>query len=195
MVDRLRLFWNRPLRDADRRRLFTIAVALIAAAAAVLTQLERSGPSRRATRPGTMPSAVSPALTPPPSPEPIAAPAQPSQEGTRTAVAASPAAVASSKRAARRFLDDYLPYTYGHGRAQQIDSATAALRRRLAAQPPRVAAGERRRTARVVLVQSDSVGRRRAELVAFVDDGKRRYTVALELIRSAAGWRVDRAGS
>jgi hypothetical protein len=37
VVDRLRLFWNRPLRDGDRPRLFAIVVALIATAAAMLT--------------------------------------------------------------------------------------------------------------------------------------------------------------
>ena len=32
-----------------------------------------------------------------------------------------------------------------------------------------------------MLLQSNSVGHRHAELLALVDDGKRRYTVALEL--------------
>ena len=195
MIDRLRLFWNRPLHDADRPRLFAIAVALIAGAGTLLTQLERPGSPPRPTQPRDTPAAASPAPAPPPRPEPTAAPAEPSQEGTRTPVAVSPVDVAASKRAARRFLAGYLPYTYGHGRTQRIESATAALRGRLAAQRPRVPAREGRRTPRLVLLQSDAVGTRRAELVALVDDGERRYTVPLKLTHSAAGWRVDRAGS
>ena len=47
----------------------------------------------------------------------------------------------------------------------------------------------------MVLVQSDSVTRVRARLLAFVSDGKRRYTLPLELVRTAAGWRVASVGS
>jgi hypothetical protein len=47
VVDWLRLLWNRPLRDGDRGRLFAIVVALIAAAAAMLTEFERPAPSPR----------------------------------------------------------------------------------------------------------------------------------------------------
>jgi hypothetical protein len=193
VVDRLRLFWNRPLRDSDRPRLFAIAVALIAAVAAVLTQLERPGPSLRAQPPDGRPAAGAPAplLTPAAS----APPAEPSEEGTRTPVAASRVDVAASKRAARRFLARYLPYTYGRGRARRIRPATPALRRRLFDNRPRVPARERRRAPRLVLLQSESVGHRHAELVALVGDGRRRYTVGLELARTRAGWQVDRVGS
>jgi hypothetical protein len=192
VVDRLRLLWNRPLRDGDRPWLFAAAVALIAAAAALLTQLDRPGPSPRAQPPDGPPAAGAPEalLTPVASPPP----AEPGEEGTRTPVAASRADVAASKRAARRFLARYLPFTYGRGKARRIRPATAALRRRLAAQRPRVPAGERRRSPRLVLLQSDAVGRRHAEFVALVGDGRRRYTVALELARTRAGWQVDRAG-
>ena len=192
MVDRLRLLWNRPLRDSDRPRLFAIAVALIAAAAAVLTQLERPGPSPRTQPPDGRPAAGAPApvLTPAAS----APPAEPSKEGTRTPIASSHADVAASNHAARRFLAGYLPYTYGNGRARRIRPTTAALRRRLSANRPRVPARERRRRPRLVLLQSDAVGHHHAELVALVSDGRRRYTVALELSRAAASWRVERVG-
>jgi hypothetical protein len=195
VVDRLRLLWNRPLRDRDRPRLFAIAVALIAAAAAVLTGLERPAPSPRAQPPDDPPSVVSPAPEPVLTPAASAPPAQPSEEGTRTPVAASRADVAASKRAARRFLARYLPYTYGRGRARRIRPATPGLRRRLCAQRPRVPARDRRRAPRLVLLQSDTVGHRHAELVALVSDRRRRYPVALELARTRAGWQVDRVGS
>src|SRR4051812_35505633 len=122
MVDRLRQFWNRPLRDRDRMRLFAIAVALIAGATAALTQLQRPTPSTQAHPHDDQPAVVSPGSAPVLPPAASAPPAQPSDEGTRTPVAASRADVAASKRAARRFLAGYLPYTYGHGRAPQIES-------------------------------------------------------------------------
>ena len=196
VVDRLRLLWNRPLRDGDRPRLFAIAVALIAAAAAVAdparaARAPRRDRSRRHADPRRRAAAAAPAATPA-----VRAPAAPSEEGTRTAGrSASRADVAASKRAARRFLAGYLPYTYGRARAARIRAATDELRRRLAAQRPRVPPRERRRRPRLVLLQSDSVGHRHAELVALVDDGARRYTVALELERTAAGWHVTGVGS
>jgi hypothetical protein len=194
VLDRLRQLWNRPLRDGDRPRLFAIAVALIAATAAVLTQLDGPAPTPR-PHPATSPVTRSE----PPAPAPAATAdmerGEPSEEGNRTVVRPARAEVRASKRAARRFLAGYLPYTYGRVRARAIQSATGALQRQLVARRPRVPAGERRRSPRLTLLQSNSVGHRRAELLALVDDGKRRYTIALELARAATGWRVTRAGA
>jgi hypothetical protein len=193
VIDKLRLLWNRPLHDGDRLRLFAIAVALIAGATALLGQLERPHATPRDDRaPNPSPAAA------PPSPAAQLSPTRAgarerSEEGARTAIPASRVDVAASRRAARGFLAGYLPYTYG--RASAIRSATPALRRRLAAQRPRVPTGERSRTPRVVLLQSDSVGREHGEYVALVSDGKRQYSVALALKRTRAGWQVDRAGS
>jgi hypothetical protein len=78
---------------------------------------------------------------------------------------------------------------------RRIDAASLALRRRLAAQPPRVPARERAHTPRLLLIQSDAVGLRSAQLLALVDDGRRRYTVALELTRGRGRWQVTDAGS
>ena len=193
MVDRLRLLWNRPLRDGDRPRLFAFAVALIAAAAALLTQLERPAPSPPVKPRQALPPAG--ALEPASTPAASSPPAEPSEEGTRTPVATSRADVAASKQAAHRFLAGYLPSTYGRGRARQMRPATPSLRRQLSATRPRVPARERRRAPRLVLLQSDTVGHRHAELVALVSDGHRRYTVGLSLERAGAGWQVARVGS
>lgn len=193
MVDRLRLFWNRPLRDSDRLRLFAITVALVAAAAAMLTQLERPASSTRAAPPDDQAAVASSGAVAALTPAASAPAAEPSGEGTHTPIAVSRADVVASKHAARRFLARYLPYTYGRGRARRIRPATAALRRRLSAQRPRVPARERRRRPRVLL-QSDTVGHRHAGLVALVSDGRRRDSVALELYRAAVGWRVERVG-
>jgi hypothetical protein len=64
VADRLRLFLNRPLQDGDRPRLFAIAVAVIAAAAGVLTLLDDAGPARGMTRETPPPAAdVAPSST------------------------------------------------------------------------------------------------------------------------------------
>ncbi len=194
MIDQLRLLWNRPLHDGDRLRLFAIAVALIGGAAALLTQLERPHPTPASDRVPNPTAAPPPPAAELPSP-PAAVSRAPTEEGTRTPVPASRADVAASRRAARRFLAGYLPYTYGRAQAREIRSAMPALRRRLAAQRPRVPTHERRRTSRLVLLQSESVGHKHAEFVALVTDRKRRYTVAIALTRTPTGWQVDRAGS
>jgi len=177
VLDRLRQLWNRPLRDGDRPRLFVTAVALIAAAAAVLTQLDGPSPAPRAHRAATstVTKPQAPAAAPAATPEMDRG--EPSEEGHRTVVRPARTEVRASKRAARRFLAGYLPYTYGRSRAQAIQSATGELQRQLDAQRPRVPAGERHRVPRLALLQSNSVGHRHAKLPALVDNGKRRYTI------------------
>jgi hypothetical protein len=195
VIDRLRVFLNRPLRDTERRRLFVAAIAVILAGAGALALLDR--PASRPQR-----SARSSSPAPPPA-QPAAVPVgdavsleAPSEEGTpRKGLEGSRADVAATKRTATRFLAGYLAYTYGRRPARGIASASVQLRRHLAAQPPRVPVGERHRHPRVVLVQSNGVGRVRAELVALVGDGARRYTVPLELARAHSGWKVTAVGS
>ena len=195
MIDRLRVLLNRPLRDTDRRRLFVAAVAVIVLGAGALALLDGPAPHPQLEARSSSPA--------PPSAQPTDVPAEdaasveaPSEERSpRPELESSRADVAATKRAARRFLAGYLAYTYGRRSARRIASASAQLRRRLAAHPPRVPPGERRRRPRVVLVQSNAVGRVRAELAAVVRDGARRYTVPLELTRGRAGWKVTAVGS
>jgi len=191
VVDRLRLFFNRPLQDGDRPRLFAVAVAVIAAAAGMLALLDDAGPARtvsRETAPRTAdaaPSSTAAAIVP------ASTPQAPSEESDPPAgLRATRTDVARSKRAARRFLAGYLPYTYGRGPARRIRSATPELRAELARERPRVPAAERRRRARVELVQSNGVSRERADLVALVRDGARRYGVHLQLANTPTGWLV-----
>ena len=196
MIDALRAFLNRPLRDAERQRLFAVAVAAILAGAGALALLAGPAPRPpRATRAPLPVRAAAPPVVVLPA-EDALSPQAPSEEGTpRKELEGSAADVASAKRAAKRFLAGYLPYTYSQRRARRIAAATGQLRRRLAARPPRVPAPERHRHPRVVLVQSNGVGRARAELVALIRDGTRRYTVPLELKRGRAGWTVTAVGS
>jgi hypothetical protein len=92
------------------------------------------------------------------------------------------------------FLAGYLPFSYGHGSARRIRAADAALRARLAVERPRVPPRERRRRARVRLLQLDGAGRGGAAVRALVDDRARRYSVALTLARIRGAWQVTRVG-
>jgi hypothetical protein len=171
VIDRLRAFLNRPLRDSDRPRLFALAVGLLAAVAAAFALLDDAGSAPERPRPtatpsaATMPELVVEAEEPPP----------PSRTNVRQA-----------KRVARRFLAGYLPYAYGRGSARAIEGASAELRDRLAAEHPRVPAAQRRRRPRVVLLQTEGRG-----VTALVDDGAHRYTIPLEV---AGGQVVDISG-
>jgi hypothetical protein len=176
MVDRLRAFLNRPLRDADRRRLFGVAAAVVMGAAALFALLDDAG---------SAPARPEPSTAPRPSPPPAEDGRPPAAPGV------SRRDVVRAKRAARRFLAGYLAYSYGRGRASEIENAGADLRRRLSRDPPRVPRREARRRPRVVLLHADGVGR----MLALVSDGARRYTVALELAHGASGWRVVAIGS
>lgn len=196
MIDRLRVLLNRPIADSERPRLFVIAAGIVLVAAVGLSltsggREERSGAARtpavnesRAAAPPPVEAPADPAALPVPSEEgPGARGAQPS----RTQVTAA-------KRNARRFLDGYLPYNYGRGGAREIEAATVELRRALAADRPRVPATERRRRARIETLQVDGASPRRAGVLALVDDGRRRYSVRLQLARYGSNWKVTSVG-
>jgi hypothetical protein len=192
VVDRLRGFLNRPLRDGERPRLFATVVAVVVGAAAVLALLDdvdspqprRAAEAQATDRPGGSPR---------PAAEPLAAAEPPSEEGILATGLRRH--VAQAKLAARRFLAGYLPYSYGQGDARAINHADPGLRRRLSRERPRVPAQEQRRRPRVELLHADGAGPDRARMVALVSDGRRRYKVDLELARARFGWRVTAVGS
>jgi hypothetical protein len=188
VIDRVRLFLNRPLRDGDRPRLFAVTVAVILGVTGILALLDDAGPAPRRdhSRPSAAAAAptagaVSIASTP--------TPAAPSEE-SNVPTHARRTDIARARRAARRFLRGYLPYSYGHRRASSIAATTPGLRAQLARERPRVPSAERRRHPRVELLQTDGVNRERAALLALVRDGKRRYSVGLQLANTPAGWLV-----
>jgi hypothetical protein len=189
VIDRLRLFMHRPLADADRARMFLVAVAAIVVGAAALAMVDEppaakpaAAPDRAATPTGQMPADQAPAL------------ALPSEEGAGEGAVASRRVVDAAKAAARRFLAGYLPYTYREKPAREIHAATDELRRRLTAAPPRVPAAERKRRPRVLLLHAEGAGTVHAAIVALVGDGARRYTVQLELEQRRSGWTVTNVG-
>jgi hypothetical protein len=196
VVDHLRLYLNRPLRDGDRPRLFAIAVAVIAAGVAVLSLLDGAGPSQpRERSPHSHTVLRTIELSSPPT-NPVATPqSAPSEEGQpNLAMSASPADAAGAKQAARGFRPGYLAYTYGRRSARHIPSAAPALEHELARQPPQVPGREHARHARVVVLQTDGVSHQAASVDALVDDGARRYTVTLQLSRAAGRWTVTGLG-
>ncbi|MDA0173398.1 hypothetical protein OJ998_30120 [Solirubrobacter taibaiensis] len=193
MVDRLRLLANRPIQDGDRVRLFATVVALIVGAAALLAFLDDPDTTAPRTAPpsATTESAVEQPSGPPPSMRAPATLVAPSEESDPpTTQRPRVADVAHSKRAARRFLRQFLAFSYGRTPASTITAASLEVRAKLDQARPRVPAEERRRHARVELLQSDGVSRERADLSAVITDGERRYTMRLQLANTATGWLV-----
>jgi hypothetical protein len=184
VLDRLRLFLNRPLTDADRPRLFGLAVAVILLIALALTLLRNAGEGPPA---GTE--------APPAATQPARAAAPSEDREPPDALAVTRADVSEVKRAARRFLAGYLPYSYGRRAPDAIVGATQQLRAELVSERPRAPAGAHHRRPRIVLLQTEGAGREHAGILALVNDGERRYTVPLELARLEAGWRVTDVGS
>jgi hypothetical protein len=106
--------------------------------------------------------------------------------------AAQRQAVRDASAAARRFLDGYLPYSYGRGKAEAISSTTPALRNTLAKNAPRVppalAAKARPRLLGQPTVSGIAGGR--VILLARIDDGQSRYVALLTVQRRGSQWVV-----
>jgi hypothetical protein len=195
VIERLHAFMNRPLRDTDRPRLFALAVVLLLAGTAALALVDRPTP-QPAPAPGPVPKPAPAAVQLPEAPGPAVDAEAPSEEGKPpAAMQITRAQVAAAKRAGRRFLTGYLPYSYGRRDARRIPVASDRLRGRLARERPRVPPEMRTRRPQLVLLHADGVARRNGTLVALVSDGAHSYSVRLELERATAGWRVTDVGS
>jgi hypothetical protein len=198
VIDRVRIAINQPLDDGDRPRLFAMAVASIVGGALILSVIGRAPtrPAKPAEHRAPVPTATPPAPATRTSPVQVEQTGPPSEESEPNAgLEISRSELRIVKRTARRFLLDYLPFTYGRGSARHSRAATARLRAQLAAEPPRVPPRERRHRPRVTLLQLDGAGRTWAGVVALVDDGARRYSVAMTLARVGRNWQVSRVGS
>ena len=193
MIDRLRMWLNRPLVDASRRTLFLAAVAVILIAATALALL--SSPQSTSTGATTTATATSAQRPPAAAAQSGESLVRPSEEGHATGLVGKTRQIEAAKRAARSFLAGYLPYTYGQRKAADVPAATSGLRQQLEAHAPRVPPSERHRHARVVVLQANGAGPVRAAMIALVDDGAHRYTVSLELERRRTGWQVTNVGA
>lgn len=191
MIDRLIAWWNRPLDEAERRRMFAFAALALVALAVLLIARQQEEPVAR--------RAAAPAPPPPEAQPPARAVAAQGSEASgeerdppkEDRYVPTSGDVADAKRAARRFLAGYLPYTYGRGDAERIRSANPALGQELARQPPRVPPTVARTARpRTTTLQAETAERDGASVLALVADGKRRYTIELWLEREGSEWRV-----
>jgi hypothetical protein len=96
-----------------------------------------------------------------------------------------------AERTAKAFLAGYLPYSYGQANARGIRAATPALRRELAANPPRVSVAARQAARpRVRQLRVSGLRGSRAYVLAQVEDGSRSYPTSLTLKRHGRRWLV-----
>jgi len=100
-----------------------------------------------------------------------------------------------AEQTARAFLAGYVPYSYGQVAAHGIRAATPALRRELAAHPPRVSAAARQAARpRVRQLRVSGLHGPRAYVLAQIDDGWRTYPTSLTLERHGHRWLVATVG-
>jgi hypothetical protein len=110
--------------------------------------------------------------------------------------AKSPPAVAprearAATAAARAFLEGYLPYSYGRAQAKRIRAAATSLLRELEASPPRVPASvDRARPQLISLRAVAATDGSNVDVVAGVEDGRRRYRIPLTVRDTGRRWVV-----
>lgn len=166
MIVGLRARLERPLAEDERRRAFAVgAVTLVVAAAALSLVADPPSPDQRAA-----PSASS--RVPPPASEPRPA---------------APAAPPDVLGVARGFVAGYLRHLYGRGRASAIRHAIPGLRRRLAANAPRVSRGMRERGPAVQRLRATALGGRWLVTATVVDDARVSYPVAVVVAEQPQG--------
>lgn len=168
---------GRPLEGADRTRLAAISLAVIATGAAIMLATRADEPAQPTPRPPVQ--TATPAPIEPAAPAEVAPPARLRRPN-----------VARGRRVARRFLRDYLGFTYGRRAARRLPDATPALRGSLGRRPPRVRRAERRRRDRVELLQNERIEHDRLAFVALISDRVRRYSVEVQLERHGQRWIV-----
>ena len=132
-----------------------------------------------------------------PSPTPTASITPSPVVGTRSegepehAPAVAPRRARAATAAARTFLADYLPYSYGLSDAGRIRAAARRLLRELEASPPRVPATVGGARPRLISVRAEAAtGDLGVDVLAVVDDGQRRYSIPLAVRNSGRRWIV-----
>jgi hypothetical protein len=192
---RLQTILNRPVPDDQRKRAAIIAITIIAAGAVIMIAARSDNPEPKRP-PAAAQQAPATAPVPPEETEnPAALPVPSEEEPVDEDERASMRDVRAAKRATREFLVDYLAYTYGRADAHSIANATDELRDELATNTPRVPAAERKRRARLEILQTAGVSARRMGMIALVDDGKRRYSVQVALARIGERWLATDVGA
>jgi hypothetical protein len=126
---------------------------------------------------------------------PSSAAAAPSEREAKRPPAVAPVTAVVASGAARDFLADFLPYSYGHAEARTIQRATRQLLHELKVAPPRVPVTVARARPRLISVRAAAaLGDHAVDVLAVVDDGARRYDVPLELRDNGGRWVVAAVG-
>jgi hypothetical protein len=113
------------------------------------------------------------------------------EDEARNAPAVAPDDARAAAAAARAFLEGYLPYSYGRAHAERIRAAAIPLLRELEASPPRVPASVARARPQLVSVHAEAAtGGSDVDVVAVVDDGRRRYRIPLAVRDTGRRWVV-----
>jgi hypothetical protein len=166
-------FRDRPIADGERRRAFiasTVLLALTVALLALTTPATRTTSAIHRRAPvGHTPFGHSPVSQ-----------AAESADGRSVPGVLSPVVA----RVARRFLTGYLAYLYGHGGVAGVGDASVALKRSLAAHPPRVSLDIRARHPRAISLAPGASPAGAVGVSALVNDGGiANYTVELLVSR------------
>jgi hypothetical protein len=99
--------------------------------------------------------------------------------------------VSAARAPARRFLEGYLAFSYGHGRLSAIADADRQLLRALQGQ--RVPPAARKRHPRILALRVEESAPGVARATATIADGRAiRYPLVFYLDRRPAGWLVTR---
>jgi hypothetical protein len=200
------------MSERRRKLVFAGAAAVLLGITLVLTLRESgpvhrrdAGPERRAdqsaiwTDPPARPESGvigdAPESTTPASAEPSTKPTPagaPRHEGeARSAPAIAPREAYAAAAAARAFLEGYLPYSYGRADAERIRAASIQLLRELEASPPRVPASVTHARPQLVSVRAEAAtGGSDIDVVAIVEDGRRRYRIPLAVRNARGRWLV-----
>jgi hypothetical protein len=124
-------------------------------------------------------------------PSPEQAAPRPSSGDRRPIQRASEPGVPAARAPARRFLEGYLAFSYGHGRLSAIADADPLLLRALQGQ--RVPPAARKRHPRILALRVDESAPGVARATATIADGSGiRYPLVFYLDRRPAGWLVTR---
>jgi hypothetical protein len=116
---------------------------------------------------------------------------QPSSSSDRGRAQRSEPDLSMASGPARRFLQGYLAFSYGHGWVSRIRAADPRLLRALASQ--RVPPAARRRRPRIVALRVQESAPGVAEATAMIADGSGvRYPLVFYLERRSRGWLVTR---
>jgi hypothetical protein len=200
------------MSDRRRKLAFASAAVVLLGITAVSTLGEAGPPARRDARPqqpaGTsairtepLPASelgqdgdareATPRLSPAPSTSSSStAPTQGEQEA-KSPPAVAPRKARAATAAARAFLASYLPYSYGRAQARRIRAAATSLLRELEASPPRVPASVARARPQLISVRAEAAtDGSDVDVVAVVEDGRRRYHIPLAVRDTGRRWIV-----